>query len=53
LRRILWEQVDFEGGVIRLPASQTKTKKARTQPICGDMPRWLEHQRATCHTKRF
>jgi integrase len=48
LRRMQWEQVDFEGGVIRLPASQTKTKKARTLPIYGDMRRWLENQRATC-----
>jgi integrase len=50
LRRIQWPQVDFDGSVIRLPASQTKTKKARTLPIYGDMRRWLEHQRATCPT---
>jgi integrase len=48
LRRIRWPQVDFDGGAIRLPASQTKTKKPRTLPIYGDMRRWLEHQRATC-----
>src|ERR1035438_6982909 len=48
LRRIQWPQVDFDGNVIRLPASQTKTKKACTLPIYGDMRRWLEHQRATC-----
>jgi integrase len=48
LRRTTWEQVDFSGSVIRLPASQTKTKKARTLPIYGDMRRWLERQRATC-----
>jgi integrase len=48
LRRIQWPQVDVDGNVIRLPASQTKTKKARTLPIYGDMRRWLEHQRATC-----
>jgi integrase len=48
LRRIQWKQVDFDGGVIRLPASQTKTKKARTLPIYGDMRRWLEGLRATC-----
>jgi integrase len=48
LRRIRWEQVDFDSSVIRLPASQTKTKKPRTLPIYGDMRRWLEHQRATC-----
>jgi integrase len=48
LRRVPWKQVDFDGGVIRLPANQTKTKKPRTLPIYGDMRRWLEHQRATC-----
>jgi integrase len=48
LRRIQWDQVDFGAEAIRLPASQTKTKKARTLPIYGDMLRWLEHQRATC-----
>jgi integrase len=48
LRRTTWEQVDSSGGVIRLPATQTKTKKARTLPIYGDMRRWLERQRATC-----
>ena len=48
LRRIRWDQVDFDAGVIRLPASQTKTKKARTVPVYGDMGRWLEHQRDQC-----
>jgi integrase len=48
LRRIRWDQVDLNGRVIRLPGSQTKNKKARTLPIYGDMPRWLEHQRKTC-----
>jgi integrase len=48
LRRIEWEQVDLNAGVIRLSASQTKTEKARTLPIYGDMRRWLEHRRSTC-----
>ena len=48
LRRIKWSQVDLEAGVIRLPASQTKTKRPRTLPIYGDMCRWLEAQRETC-----
>jgi len=48
LRRIQWDQVDFEAGVIRLPSSQTKTKTSRILPIYGDMPSWLEHQRETC-----
>ena len=37
---------DFDAGVIRLQASQTKTRKPRTLPIYGDMPRWLEGLRA-------
>jgi integrase len=48
LRRIEWPQVDFEGGLIRLAAAQTKTNHARTLPIYGDMRRWLERQRDTC-----
>lgn len=45
LRRLRWDQVDFESRLIRLSAVQTKAKKPRTLPIYGDMPRWLEHQR--------
>jgi len=48
LRRVRREQVDLEASLIRLPADQTKTKKARTLPIYGDMRRWLEHQLETC-----
>jgi integrase len=48
LRRIQWQQVDFEAGLIRLPAGQTKNKRPRTLPIYGDMRRWLELQRKTC-----
>jgi integrase len=48
LRQIQWPQVDFEAGLIRLSAGQTKNKRARTLPIYGDMRRWLEHQRKTC-----
>src|SRR5262249_40574741 len=48
LRRIRWEQVDFESGLIRLPGIQTKSKKARVLPIYGDMRRWLDRQRETC-----
>jgi integrase len=40
--------VDVEVGLIGLFAAQTKGKKARTLPIYGDMPRWLEQQRETC-----
>jgi len=48
LRRIQWEQVDFESGLIRLSVAQTKTKRPRTLPIYGDMQRWLERQREAC-----
>lgn len=48
LRKVRWEQVDFEGAAIRLSVAQTKGKKARTLPIYGDMERWLKHQRETC-----
>jgi integrase len=48
LCRIRWEQVDFEGGLIRLSVAQTKAKRPRTLPIYGDMRRWLERQRETC-----
>jgi len=48
LRLTRWDQVDFESGVIRLSADQTKTKKPRTLPIYGDMGRWLKQQRSTC-----
>jgi integrase len=41
LRKIRWEQVDFDAAVIRLSPGQTKGKKARTLPIYGDMERWL------------
>jgi integrase len=44
LRKIRWEQVDFEANVIRLQAAQTKAKTARTLPIYGDMEHWLRNQ---------
>ena len=49
LRRVRWEQVDFESAVIRLTAGQTKGRKARTLPIYGDMARWLEIQRESAN----
>ena len=52
LRRIQWEQVDVEAGLIRLSAGQTKGKKPRTLPIYGDMRRWLERQRESCPAAR-
>jgi len=48
LRRIRWEQVDTQAGLIRLSAAQTKGKKPRTLPIYGEMSRWLERQRESC-----
>ena len=46
LRKLQWPQVDFEAGVIRLFASQTKGKVARTLPIYGEMEHWLRIQQA-------
>jgi integrase len=48
LRKVRWEQVDFEGTVVRLWVTQTKGNRARTLPISGDMERWLRLQRETC-----
>jgi integrase len=48
LRKITWEQVDLESGLIRLTSAQTKGKRDRLLPIYGVMARWLEHQRETC-----
>ena len=47
LRRIKWDQVDFEAKLIRLVASQTKGKQGRTLPIYGDMVFWLRKQQDT------
>jgi integrase len=41
-----WSQVDFERGLIRLEAFNTKTRKARVLPIYGEMRAWLEMARA-------
>jgi integrase len=48
IRRLEWDQVDFEERVIRLAGSQTKGKKARGLPIFGDMEEWLRWQRERC-----
>jgi integrase len=53
LRRALWEQVDFESGMIRLTVGQTKSKKARTLPIYGDMERWLRMQQESAKGSRW
>jgi integrase len=44
LRKIRWEQVDFDAGLIHLAARQTKAKAARSLPIYGEMGRWLRMQ---------
>jgi integrase len=46
LRRLRWEQVDFEAGLITLPGSQTKNKRPRSLPVYGDMDTWLRVQYA-------
>jgi len=44
LRRLRWEQIDFDASLIRVAKCQAKAKKARTLPIYGDMERWLRSQ---------
>lgn len=44
LRKVRRSQVDFEEGRIWLEKSQTKTKKARSLPIYGEMEHWLRYQ---------
>jgi len=51
LRKLRWDQVDFEAGVIRLEASQTKAKTPRVLPMYGDVREWLERQREMCAGK--
>ena len=46
LRKLQWSQVDLEAREIRLTASQTKGKRARTAPIYGDLVPALAHQKA-------
>jgi integrase len=48
LLKIQWPQVDFDAGIIRLTAGQTKGKKPRCLPIYGDMERWLKFQQKEC-----
>ena len=47
LRSLRVEQVDLAGKVIRIEATQTKGKQARTLPIYGDMEWWLRAQMLT------
>lgn len=37
-----WDQVDWDGNVIRLEKKQTKGKKARVAPLYGELGAWLE-----------
>ncbi|MFZ0591877.1 MAG: site-specific integrase [Bryobacteraceae bacterium] len=37
-----WDQVDWDGNVIRLEKKQTKGKKARVAPLYGELRAWLE-----------
>ncbi|MGH9625118.1 MAG: site-specific integrase, partial [Bryobacteraceae bacterium] len=37
-----WDQVDWDGNVIRLEKRQTKGKKARVAPLYGELRAWLE-----------
>lgn len=37
-----WDQVDWDGNVIRLERKQTKAKKARVAPLYGELRAWLD-----------
>jgi integrase len=37
-----WDQVDWDGNVIRLEKRQTKGKKARVAPLYGEIQAWLD-----------
>jgi integrase len=37
-----WDQVDWDGNVIRLEKRQTKGKKGRVAPLYGELRGWLE-----------
>ncbi len=37
-----WDQVDWDGNVIRLEKKQTKAKKARVAPLYGELRAWLD-----------
>ena len=43
-RKLRWDQVDWNGGEIRIEKRQAKGKRPRTLPIYGDMMEWLEWQ---------
>jgi integrase len=46
LRKVQSPQADFEAGEIKLAGGQTKAKRPRTLPICGDMEIWHRSQYA-------
>jgi integrase len=37
-----WDQVDWDGNVVRLEKRQTKGKKARVAPLYGELRAWLD-----------
>ena len=46
LRRLRWNQVDFQRNQIRLNPGETKNKRGRVLPIYGEMRHWLEMEKA-------
>jgi integrase len=52
LRKLRWDQVDFDAGKITLEREQTKAKEGRVLPFYGDVREWLERQREYCHGTR-
>ncbi len=43
---MIWSQVDFEGGTVRLDPNTTKNSEARTFPMTGELRALLETQRS-------
>lgn len=46
LRRLRWEQVDFQRNQIRLNPGETKNKRGRVLPMYGEMRHWLAMQKS-------
>lgn len=51
LRKLRWDQIDFEAGEITLENSQVKNKNGRMLPFYGEVREWLERQREMCTGK--
>lgn len=45
LRRLRWDQVDFQRNQFRLHPEETKNRRGRVLPIYGEMRQWLEMEK--------